>query len=106
MAHRKTAAFIKGCGARVHGDRSVLEVTHHLHLTGVIPNVGTDDAAGACHPLHFAYRFWLLSNDIYYKARHRCVERTISDWQFLRVTDLKGCTLIGDLVACEKDKTP
>ena len=75
-----------------------------MHLTSVIPNIGTDDAEGARHPLHFAYCFWLVGNEIYYKARHRCVERTISDRQFLRVTDLKSCTLIDDLVACERDK--
>src|SRR5262249_26723501 len=104
IAHRKTAAFVKRSGAWVHGDRSVPEVTHHLHLTSVIPNIGTDDGAGARHPLHFAYCFWLVGNEIYYKARYRCVERTISGRQFLRVTDLKSCTLIDDLVACERDK--
>src|SRR5262249_55681705 len=31
---------------------------HHLHLTSVIPNIGTDDAEGARHSLHFAYCFW------------------------------------------------
>src|SRR5215471_6919203 len=92
------------CGAWVHGDRSIPEVTHHLHLTSVIPNIGTDDAEGARHPLHFAYCFWLVGNEIYYEARYRCVERTISDRQFLRVTDLQSCTLIDDLVACERDK--
>ena len=37
-------------------------------LTGVIPNIGTDDAEEACRPLHFAYCFWLVGNEIYYKA--------------------------------------
>jgi len=35
-------------------------------LTGVIPNIGTDDAE--CRSLHFAYCFWLVGNEIYYKA--------------------------------------
>src|SRR6516162_7548286 len=79
-------------------------MTHHLHLTSVIPDIGPDDAAGACRTLHFAYCLCLIGNEIYDKTRHRRVEGTISDWQFLSVSDLKGCTRVGQIVACERNK--
>src|SRR5262249_44705924 len=72
----------------------------NIQRYGKVIEVLQGDGAGS----HFAYCFWLVGNEIYYNARHRCIERTISDRQFLRVTDLKSCTLIGDLVACKRDK--
>src|SRR5262252_5246071 len=90
MTHRKTAAFVKRTGAWVHGDRGVPEVSHHLHLAGIIPNIGTDDAEGACHPLHFAYCFWLIGNEIYYKARHCCMTYIVPEIALATRDDILG----------------
>src|SRR5215475_11849284 len=104
MAHRKSAAFIERSSALVHGDRSVAEMTHHLHFAGVIPNVGRDDAVGARYSLHFANRFFLIGNKIDNKTGHSRVERGISNQQFLRVTNLKDHTRIGHFVTRVRDK--
>jgi hypothetical protein len=81
-------------------------MTHHLHLAGVIPNVGPDNAVGACHPFHFANCLCLVRNEIYDKTGHGRVEGGVSNRQFLRITNLKGCAPIGHLVACESDTKP
>src|SRR5262245_27362469 len=80
-------------------------MAHHLHLAGVVPDVGPDDATGTCHPLHFGNCFCLVGNEIYDEARYGRVIRTSSNRQFLRITNLKGRAPICHFEARERDKT-
>src|SRR5262249_5899675 len=74
MTNRKPVAVVKLRGTRVQGDSSIPEMTHHLHLAGVIPDIRPDSAIATCRSLHFGYRLCLVRDEIYNETRHRRVK--------------------------------
>src|SRR5262245_46779813 len=56
-ADGKSSALVECSSVWVQGGSSIPKMTHHLHLTGVIPNIGPDDAVRARRSFHFAYCF-------------------------------------------------
>jgi hypothetical protein len=53
----------RSCG-RIERDGCVPEVTHHLHLTGIIPDVCRNDAAETRGSPHLDHRFGVIGNEI------------------------------------------
>jgi len=77
---------------------------HHLHLAGIIPHVCSDDASRPRYSRHFTHSFCLIRNEIYCKPCYRRIERTISERQFLSITNLKFRTRVGHLMPCKRNK--
>src|SRR6516162_577962 len=104
MAHGKSSALVKRSGLGIRGDSCIPETTHHLHPTGVVPDVGPNDTLRSRRSLHFAYGFCLVRNEIYHETCNGYIEETIGHRQFLSIANLKACAPISNFMSRKRDE--
>lgn len=87
MADWKPPAFVERDGRRIEINRRIPEATHHLHLAGMVPDIGGNDAARARGSSHFADSLRLIRYEIDDQGCDHRIEGIVVDRQRPRVTD-------------------
>jgi hypothetical protein len=100
LTQRESATFVERKGGGIERDRGVPEMAHHLHVAGVVPNIGSDGPVGTRHPRHLAHGSPRVAHEIEDKTGDRGIEFGVSKGKRLGVGKLEGYAFVCVRLSC------